>query len=76
MEFWSFPNNLAHNVKSLSGVSKTVVKLTTTPLVDPGDTFKVRLPFNGLVDLRTVPLFYQGTSNSSSGGGVANPLFG
>ena len=31
MEFGSFPKNLAYNVKSLSGFSKTVVKLTPTP---------------------------------------------
>ena len=75
MEFGSFPQNLAYNVKSLSRVSKTVVKLITTPLVDPGVTFKVRLTSNCLVDLRTLPLLHQGTCTSSSGGGVVNPLF-
>ena len=56
MEFGSFPKNLAYNVKSLSGFSKTVVKLTPTPNgpVEAGSTFKVRLPPNSLIDLRTL----------------------
>ncbi len=71
MEFGSFPKNLAYNVKTLSGFSKTVVKLTPTPntAVEAGNTFKVRLPPNTLVDLRTLSLFYEGTCTSSSGAG-------
>ena len=71
MEFGSFPKNLAYNVKSLSGFSKTVVKLTPTPntVVEAGNTFKVRLPPNTLVDLRTLSLFYEGTCTAASGNG-------
>jgi hypothetical protein len=71
MEFGSFPKNLAYNVKSLSGFSKTVVKLTPTPntVVEVGNTFKVRLPSNTLVDLRTLSLFYEGTCTSTGGTG-------
>ena len=71
MEFGSFPKNLAYNVKSLSGFSKTVVKLTPTPntAVEAGNTFKVRLPPNTLVDLRTLSLFYEGTCTAASGNG-------
>ena len=71
MEFGSFPKNLAYNVKSLSGFSKTVVKLTPTPntVVEAGNTFKVRLPPNTLVDLRTLSLFYEGTCTAASGDG-------
>ena len=71
MEFGSFPKNLAYNVKSLSGFSKTVVKLTPTPntAVEAGNTFKVRLPPNTLVDLRTLSLFYEGTCTAASGDG-------
>jgi len=70
MEFGSFPKNLAYNVKSLSGFSKTVVKLTPSPntAVEAGNTFKVRLPPNTLIDLRTLSLFYEGTCTSTSTG--------
>ena len=71
MEFGSFPKNLAYNVKSLSGFSKTVVKLTPNPntSVEAGGTFKVRLPPNTLIDLRTLSMFYEGTCSSSAGNG-------
>jgi hypothetical protein len=71
MEFGSFPKNLAYNVKTLSGFSKTVVKLTSFPNteVETGNTFKVRLPPNTLVDLRTLSLFYEGTCTSTGGDG-------
>jgi hypothetical protein len=66
MEFGSFLKNLAYNVKNLSGFSKTVVKLTpTNTTVDDGGTFKVRLPQNTLVDLRSLCMFYEGTSTTS-----------
>jgi len=71
MEFGSFPKNLAYNVKTLSGFSKTVVKLTPTPNgpVEAGSTFKVRLPPNTLIDLRTLSMFYEGTCTSTGGNG-------
>jgi hypothetical protein len=72
MEFGSFPKNLAYNVKSLSGFSKTVVKLNPNPntSVESVGTFTVvRLPPNTLLDLCTLSMFYEGTSSSSSGAG-------
>lgn len=64
MEFASFPKNLAYNIKTLSGFSKTTVKLTpdrTSGVVGHGETFKVRLPSNSIIDLRTFTMFAEGT---------------
>ncbi len=71
MEFGNFPRNLAYKISSLSGFSKTVVKLTPTPNgpVEAGSTFKCRLPPNTLIDLRTISLFYEGTCTSTGGNG-------
>ena len=71
MEMGSFPRNLSYNCKTLSSFSKTVVKLTPTPngAVEAGNTFKVRLPPNTLVDLRTLSMFYEGTCTSTGGNG-------
>ena len=72
MEFGSFPKNLAYNVKTLSGFSKTIVKMTPTPnsAVSAGQTLKVRLPSNALVDLRTLTLYYEGTCTNTGGTGT------
>ena len=71
MEFGNFPRNLAYKISTLNSFSKTVVKLTPTPntAVEVGNTFKVRLPPNTLVDLRTLSLFYEGTCTAASGNG-------
>ena len=71
MEFASFPKNLAYNVKTLSGFSKTIVKMTPTPntAVSAGQTLKVRLPSNSLVDLRTLTMYYEGTCTNTGGTG-------
>jgi len=55
MEFASFPKNLAYNIKTLSGFSKTTVKLTPdrTGNINAGETIKVQLPANTIIDLRT-----------------------
>ena len=60
----------AASLKS-SEFSKTVVKLTPTPNgpVEAGSTFKVRLPPNTLIDLRTISLFNEGTSTATGGDG-------
>lgn len=72
MEFGSFPKNLAYNVKTLSGFSKTIVKMTPTPntAVSAGQTLKVRLPSNSLVDLRTLTMYYEGTCTNTGGSGT------
>lgn len=71
MEFGSFPKNLAYNVKTLSGFSKTIVKMTPTPnsAVSAGQTLKVRLPSNALLDLRTLTMYYEGTCTNTGGTG-------
>jgi len=69
MEFASFPKNLAYNIKTLSGFSKTTVKLTPdrTGIINAGDTIKVRLPQNTIVDLRTFTMFMKASATVSSG---------
>jgi len=75
MEFASFPKNLAYNIKNLSGFSKTTVKLTPdrTGKIPHGESIKVWLPQNTIVDLRTFTLFYKGTAVSTGGGNVHFP---
>ena len=68
-EFSGFPRNLAYSVKSLSGFSKTTVKLTPDKFtaVPAGDTIRVKLPTNSLIDLRTLTMFFEGTTTSTAG---------
>ena len=75
MEFSSFPKNLAYAVKTLSGFSKSTVKLlpdNRTDTVTSGNIIRVRLPQNSLIDLRTFTMYYQGictTASSTNGKG-------
>ena len=64
MEFASFPKNLAYNIKTLSGFSKSTVVLTPdkSAVVNHGDTIKVKLPSNTIVDLRTFTMHFKGTA--------------
>ena len=67
MEFSSFPKNLAYAVKSLSGFSKSTVKLlpdNRTDTVTSGNIVRVRLPQNSLVDLRTFTMYYEGSCSN------------
>jgi hypothetical protein len=75
--FGAFPKNLAYNVKTLSGFSKTICKLTPTPnsTVSAGQTLKVRLPSNALIDLRTLTMYYEGTCTNTGGTGNGYLLF-
>jgi len=76
MEFASFPKNLAYNIKTLSGFSKTTVKLTpdrTSGSVKHGKSFKVKLPSHAIVDLRTFSMFAEGTCSVASGENVHFP---
>lgn len=74
-EFGSFPKNLAYNIKTLSGFSKTTCKLTPdrTGTINHGETIKVKLPSNTIVDLRTFTMFMKGTTSQSSGSKVHFP---
>lgn len=67
MEFGSFPKSLAYNVKSLSGFSKSAVRLTPDKWdsIKPNDTIKVALPQNTLVDLRTFCMYYEGIGDTN-----------
>ena len=75
MEFAAFPKNLAYNIKTLSGFSKTTVKLTPdrTGTIKHGETIKVKLPSNTIVDLRTFSMFFKGTATKTSGSNVHFP---
>ena len=67
MEFSSFPKNLAYAVKTLSGFSKSTVKLlpdNRTSTVQSGDVVRIRLPQNSLIDLRTFTMYYDGSTES------------
>ena len=74
-EFASFPKNLAYNIKTLSGFSKTTVKLTPdrTGTINHGETIKVKLPSNTIVDLRTFTMFMKGSTGQTSGSNVHFP---
>jgi hypothetical protein len=67
MEFAQFPKNLAYNIKTLSGFSKSTVVLTPDKYatVNQGDTIKVKLPSNTIVDLRTLSMHFKGTCEST-----------
>jgi len=69
MELAQFPKNLAYNIKTLSGFSKSTVVLTPDKyaIVNQGDTIKVKLPSNTIVDLRTLSMHFKGTCESSTG---------
>jgi len=66
MEFAQFPKNLAYNIKTLSGFSKSTVVLTGDKYatVNHGDTIKVKLPSNTIVDLRTFSMHFKGTAEN------------
>ena len=68
MEFSSFPKNLAYNIKTLSGFSKTTVKLTPDRpgTISHGSTIKVKLPSNAIVDLRSFTMFMKGTASADA----------
>ena len=75
MEFSSFPKNLAYAVKTLSGFSKSTVKLlpdNRVSTVQSGDVIRVRLPQNSLVDLRTFTMYYDGSTESDTAGNKAH----
>lgn len=77
MEFATFPKNLAYNIKTLSGFSKTCVKITPDKItVNAGDTFKVKLPTNTIVDLRTLTWYSKGTCVSGTGDNLHFPRLG
>lgn len=67
MEFNAFPKALSYNVKALSSLSKTAVRLTPDKWdsIKPNDSIKVALPQNTLVDLRTFCMYYEGIGDTN-----------
>ena len=77
MEFATFPKNLAYNIKTLSGFSKTCVKITPDKIAaNAGDTLKVKLPTNTIVDLRTLTWYCKGNCVSGTGDNLHFPRLG
>jgi hypothetical protein len=62
-DFSGFPKNLAYSIKNLSGFSKQTIKLLPDRwnTVNNGDTIRVKLPVNSLVQLNTFSMFAEGT---------------
>ena len=72
--FAQFPKNLAYSIKTLDSFSKTTVKLTgDRTSCRNGDSIKVKLPTNTIVDLRTFALFAEGTAQNGTGNKVHFP---
>ena len=68
MEIPDFPKNLAYNIKNLSGFSKTTVVLSADKTTaDAGDTIKVKMPSNTIIDLRTFSMHFKGTCSAATG---------
>jgi len=69
MEIPDFPKNLAYNIKNLSGFSKATCVLTPDKyaVVNAGDTIKVKMPSNTIVDLRTFSMHFKGTCSTTAG---------
>lgn len=70
MEFAnSFPKNLSYNIKTLSGFSKStcVLNIDRTGTINNGDTVKVKLPANTIVDLRTFSMYFKGVASATTG---------
>lgn len=70
----TFPKNLQYKISQLMGHSKTCVKLTPDRTsVRHGESFRVKLPSNSIIDLRTLCLYAKGTCEVSSGDEVHFP---
>lgn len=70
----SFPRNLSYNIRELKQHSKTTCKLTPDRTsVSKGDTFRVKLPTNTLIDLSTLCFYAKGTcENLNTAANAAN----
>lgn len=70
----TFPKNLQYKISQLMGHSKTCVKLTPDrTAVRHGESFRVKLPSNSIIDLRTLCLYAKGTCEVSGGDEVHFP---
>lgn len=65
--FGSFPKPLSYQIRQLSNFSKTSVRLNPDKWdkIVAGDTIKVALPQNTLVDMRTFTMYFKGSGTAS-----------
>lgn len=73
----SFPANLSYSIKTLSNFSKTTVKLTPdrTGIINAGETFRTKLPSNALIDLRTICMYTDASTQSGASDNLHFPRF-
>ena len=66
-DFSGFPKNLAYSIKNLSGFSKQTIKLLPDrwTSISSGDTIRVKLPVNSLVQLNTFSMFFEATAGGA-----------
>ena len=64
----SFPRSLNYQIKQLSGFSKVPVRLNPDKWdkIVAGETIKVALPTNCLVDLRSFTCYFKGSGTTSA----------
>lgn len=61
-----FPRNLHYSIKQLNNFSKTTVKLTPDRVsCRHGDSIRVKLPANSIVDLRTFAMYAKGSCTNT-----------
>jgi hypothetical protein len=67
-QFGSFPRPLAYAIKELSGFSKSAIRCNPDKWdkVIAGDTIKVALPQNTLIDLKSLTLYCKGSGTTSA----------
>jgi len=67
-QFGSFPRPLAYAIKELSGFSKSTIRANPDKWdkVIAGDTIKVALPNNTLIDLKSLTLYCKGSGTTSA----------
>lgn len=72
-----FPKNLQYNIKTLNSFSKTCVTVTADKQnVRANDTFKVKMPTNTIIDLRTFSWYAKGSCVSGTGDNLHFPRLG
>ena len=67
-QFGQYPRSLSYQIKQLSGFSKCAVRLNPDKWdkIVAGDTIKVALPQNTLVDLRTFTMYFKGSGTTAA----------
>jgi hypothetical protein len=67
-QFGQYPRSLSYQIKQLSGFSKCAVRLNPDKWdkIVAGDTIRVALPTNTLVDLRTFTMYFKGSGTTAA----------